>query len=57
MPVDCTKAEGELRSRIYTALVEMTMAQREEKKAIAERLKQASLQLHDLIVYGTIPEL
>ena len=57
MPVDHDKAEAELRSRIYAALVEITLAPREEKEGFAQHLKDARLQLHDLIVYGMAPEL
>ena len=57
MQVDFEKAEAELRSRIYTALVEMTLACSEEKRAIVERLKHVIGQLYDLILYGTIPKL
>ena len=57
MQGECERAEAELRSRMYTALVEMTLASGEEKQVMVARLKHFSGQLYDLILYGTIPKL
>jgi vacuolar-type H+-ATPase subunit E/Vma4 len=55
MPVDQENAEVKLQNQIYTALVELNLAEREAKKPIVESLVHASQQLHDLIVFGTPP--
>ena len=56
-PVDSGNIEEELRSRIYTALVELASERPEGKAAIVERLVTMSNQLQDLIIHGKIPEL
>lgn len=56
MPDDSEKIEEELRSAIYTALVELSLSAKSDKAAIAQRLNAACSELHDLIIYGRIPK-
>jgi hypothetical protein len=51
------KVEEELRSLIYTTLIELSYARTEEKAAIVGLLNQACCKLSDLIIHGQIPEL
>ena len=56
MRTEVEKIEEELRSEIYTALVELGLVGKDDKAGIAKRLFAASCKLHDLIVHGQIPE-
>jgi hypothetical protein len=53
---DFETIEKELRSLIYTALVELSYACTEEKAPIVGRLYNICGQLNDLIVHGKIPD-
>jgi hypothetical protein len=57
MAADAESFEEELRSRMYTALVDLAWARAEDKLAIVERLITTSNQLKDLIMHGKIPEM
>ena len=50
------KIEEELRSQLYSDLIELSFALAEEKAAIVERVCIASSALNDLIVNGRRPE-
>jgi hypothetical protein len=56
MPNDLETIEKELRSLIYTTLVELSYACTEEKAPIVGRLYNICGQLNDLIVHGKIPD-
>ena len=50
------KNEEELRSQLYSDLIELSFALAEEKAAIVKRVCLASSALNDLIVNGRRPE-
>jgi hypothetical protein len=50
------KIEEELRSQLYSALIELSFALAEEKAAIVKRVWHASSALNDLIVNRGRPE-
>ena len=54
MSLTTDKLEEELRSEVYTALLELSFASDEEKVNIAERVWCACCMLKDLIVKKTI---
>jgi hypothetical protein len=49
MSADLQQIEQELRSEIYTALVELAFAKTEDKPRLANRLSSASNKLRDLL--------
>ena len=57
MAADAESFEEELRSRMYTALVDLAWARPEDKAAIVERLVTTSNQMQDLIMHGKIPDI
>ena len=56
MRTEIEKIEEELRSEIYTALVELGHIAKDNKAGCAKRLLGAARKLHDLIVHGKFPE-
>ena len=56
MAEDLERIEELLRSEIYTALVELSLAEKQDKPQVVTRLTAACKKLHDLIIGGKIPE-
>jgi hypothetical protein len=56
MRTEVEKIEEELRSEIYTALVELCHVGKENRAGVARRLLAGARKLHDLIVHGRLPE-
>jgi hypothetical protein len=56
MPEDVERVEEELRSGIYEALVELGLAEKQDKPQVMNRLHAACGKLHALIIHGKIPE-
>ena len=56
MPANVEEIEEKLRSEIYTALVELGLAEKQDKPQLARRLSAACSKLHALIVHGQVAE-
>ena len=48
--------EEDLRTRIYEALVELSLATAEQKSGLVEHLSADCGRLRDLIIYGKVPD-
>jgi hypothetical protein len=57
MFADADKIEEQLRSQLYTALVELSFAPPDQKAAIVERMMTACRELTDLIINCKTPEM
>ena len=53
---DDERIEEQLRSEIYEVLVELALAEKQDKLEVVNRLNVACSKSHDLITHGKIPE-
>ena len=54
MAEELERIEELLLSEIYAALVEMSLAEKQDKLQVVTRLSAACKKLHDLIIHSTI---